>query len=95
MLRVVERIPAGRVLTYGDVADYLGTRGARAVGSVLRTWGHEVAWQRVVLSTGAPAPGHEAEALALLRREGCPLRDDGCTVDLARARWDGRRPRRR
>ena len=88
VLDVVERIPAGRVMTYGDVADYLGTRSPRAVGQVMGQWGSEVAWQRVVLSTGEPAPPHTAEALGLLRAEGCPLR--GERVDLSAARWDGR-----
>lgn len=89
VLSVVERIPLGRVLTYGDVAQVLGTRSARAVGTVMSRWGHEVAWQRVVLASGDPAPGHEREALRLLRSEGCPLITGGRRVDLARARWHG------
>jgi alkylated DNA nucleotide flippase Atl1 len=85
----VELIPPGRVLTYGDVADYVGTRAPRAVGAVLARWGHELPWHRVVLATGRPAPGHEVEALRRLRREGTPLSTDGTKVDLPRARWDG------
>ena len=90
VLAVVERIPTGRVMTYGDVAEYLGESSARGVGRVLARSGGEVAWQRVVLSTGAPAPGHESRALALLRAERTPLSGDGTRVDLRRARWDGR-----
>src|SRR5690606_5393028 len=38
VLRVVARIPAGRVATYGDVARLAGRPGAaRAVGSIMRT----------------------------------------------------------
>lgn len=88
VLDVVDDIPSGRVLTYGDVAELLHSGAARAVGAVLARHGAEVPWHRVVLATGAPAPGHEAAALHLLRAEGVPLRGDG--VDLAAARWDGR-----
>ena len=88
VLDVVERIPAGLVMSYGDVADYVGGGSARAVGAVMSRHGHEVPWQRVVLSTGAPAPSHPDEALQLLRAEGVPMR--GNRVDMARARWNGR-----
>lgn len=91
-MELVEQIPAGRVMTYGDVAEYLGSGGARAVGHVLSLHGFELPWQRVILATGRPAPGHEREALALLRAEGCPLLPGGERIDLSRARWDGRCP---
>ena len=87
VLAVVERIPPGRVMSYGDVAEYVGSGSARAVGAVMSRHGHEVAWQRVVLSTGEPAPSHPDEALRLLRAEGVPMRGD--RVDMARARWNG------
>ena len=90
VLGVVDRIPPGKVMTYGDVREWLGTSSARAVGAVMARYGGETAWHRVVLSTGAPAPGHEAEALRLLRAERTPLNRGGDRVDLARARWDGR-----
>ncbi|MGZ6839013.1 MAG: MGMT family protein, partial [Frankiaceae bacterium] len=32
VLDVVARIPRGRVLTYGDIAEYVGTGSARSVG---------------------------------------------------------------
>ena len=88
VLAVVDRIPRGRVMSYGDVAEYLGGGSARAVGAVLSRHGHEVPWQRVVLSTGQPAPSHPEEALRLLRSERVPMRGD--QVDMARARWNGR-----
>ena len=88
VLDVVERIPAGPVMTYGDVAEYLGTRSPRAVGQVMGQWGSEVPWHRVVLvHRGARAAAHPGGARAAPRR-GLPLRGD--RVDLARARWDGR-----
>lgn len=90
VLDVVERIPPGKVMTYGDVAEYLGSGAARVVGNVLHHFGHEVAWWRVLLSTGRPTPSHPAEALKRLKAEGVPFRADGERVDLAAARWDGR-----
>jgi methylated-DNA-protein-cysteine methyltransferase-like protein len=53
---VVRRIPRGRVLTYGQVAELAGHPGAaRAVGAAMRaSTGHGLPWQRVV---GAHARG--------------------------------------
>jgi len=88
VLAVVAQIPPGRVMTYGDVCEWLGESSPRGVGVVMSLHGHDVPWHRVVLASGAPAPGHVERQLTLLRGEGCPLRGD--RVDLARARWDGR-----
>jgi alkylated DNA nucleotide flippase Atl1 len=88
VLDVVDRIPRGKVMAYGDIAEYLGVGGPRQVGAVMSTHGHEVAWHRVVRADGRPAVGYEAEALRKLRRDRTPLR--GERVDMARARWDGR-----
>jgi alkylated DNA nucleotide flippase Atl1 len=89
VMDLVDRVPPGRVLTYGDVAELLGAGSARAVGAVMHAWGHELEWQRIVLADGAPAPGHESHALQRLRDDGCPLTPDGSRVDLRLARWDG------
>ncbi|HYU14760.1 MAG TPA: MGMT family protein [Candidatus Acidoferrum sp.] len=53
---VVRRIPRGRVLTYGQVAELAGHPGAaRAVGAAMRaSTGRGLPWQRVV---GAHARG--------------------------------------
>jgi methylated-DNA-protein-cysteine methyltransferase-like protein len=88
VLDVVARIPPGRVLSYGDVAEYMGRGSGRGVGSVLSRHGHEVPWHRVVQSTGAPAPSSPQEALRLLRAERVPMRGD--RVDMRLASWDGR-----
>jgi alkylated DNA nucleotide flippase Atl1 len=88
VLDVVARIPAGKVMTYGDVAEYLGQGSPRTVGAVMAKHGHEVAWQRVVQASGRPAEPLVDKALRLLRAEGCPVR--GEKVVLAEARWDGR-----
>jgi alkylated DNA nucleotide flippase Atl1 len=90
VLDVVDRIPPGRVLTYGDVAEYLGEGGARGVGAVMARHGGAVPWWRVLRADGTPAPGLEERAFARYRAERTPLRRGGTRVDLGRARWDGR-----
>jgi len=90
VLDVVDRIPAGRVMTYGDVAEFMGRGSPRTVGAVLSGHGREVPWQRVVQASGRPAEPYLERALGLLRAEGCPL--SGQRVDLVRARWDGHAP---
>ena len=88
VLDVVDRIPRGKVMTYGDVAELMGRGSPRTVGAVMSDHGHEVPWQRVVQASGRPAAPYLQEALRLLTAEGCPVQ--GERVDLAVARWDGR-----
>jgi alkylated DNA nucleotide flippase Atl1 len=104
VLELTERIPSGRVMTYGDVAEYLEEGGPRQVGRVMALYCGAVAWWRVVRADGALLPGHELRALERYRAEGTPLRsvrgrgpargsaaaEDLPRVDLSRARWDGR-----
>ena len=89
VLEVVRSIPPGRVMTYGDVAATLGTRGARAVGTVMARHGSDVPWWRVIRASGLAPSGHENRAWAHYLAEGTPLREatDEYRVDLARARY--------
>jgi alkylated DNA nucleotide flippase Atl1 len=91
VLDVVDAIPPGRVMSYGDIAGYLGEGGPRQVGRVMSLWGGGVAWWRVIHADGTPAPGHERAALAYYRKECTPLRsaESPVRVDLRRARWPG------
>ncbi|WP_065964418.1 MGMT family protein [Curtobacterium sp. UCD-KPL2560] len=86
---VVRCIPAGRVMTYGDVAAALGSRGSRAVGKVMAHEGSDLPWWRVVRSGGLPPVRHEARALEHYRVEGTPLVQgrSAWRVDMPRARW--------
>jgi len=61
-------------MTYGDVAAVLGSRGARAVGTVMARYGSEVAWWRVVRSGGLAPRGLEARARSHYVSEKTPLR---------------------
>jgi alkylated DNA nucleotide flippase Atl1 len=91
VLDVAEAIPAGRVMSYGDIAEYLGQGGPRQVGRVMALWGGGVAWWRVIHADGSLLAGHERAALARYREEGTPMRQGGGTarVDMRRARWNG------
>ncbi|CAM5555514.1 6-O-methylguanine DNA methyltransferase [Streptomyces xanthochromogenes] len=96
VLDVAERIPPGRVMTYGDVAEWLGEGGPRQVGRVMALYGSAVPWWRVVRADGALLPGHELRALEHYRDETTPLREAGRSaeghlprLDMRRARWDG------
>lgn len=90
VLDVVERIPAGRVLSYGDIADLLGDGGPRRVGRVLGRDGSAVPWWRVLRADGTHVDGIRERALDLLRAEGAAFRGSGVNarVDMDRARWD-------
>ena len=93
VLDVVEAIPPGRVMSYGDIAEYLGEGGPRQVGRVMALWGGGVAWWRVIHADGSLLDGHEQVALARYRQEGTPMRPDARgvprRVDMRRARWNG------
>jgi len=75
VLEFVERVPAGRVVTYGDIAWALDSNAPRAVGRVMALYGHAVAWWRVVPASGGPPQGHAREALPHYLEEGTPLRE--------------------
>lgn len=96
VLDAVELVPPGRVMTYGDVAEWLGEGGPRQVGRVMTLYGATVPWWRVVRADGSLLPGHELRALDHYRAEGTPLREapraaEGHLprLDMRRARWDG------
>jgi len=85
VLSLVEQIPAGRVMSYGAIADWLGEGGPRQVGSVLSHHGGPVPWHRVVTAAGRPPVGNTVEALRRFRAEGTVLR--GERVDMRVAAW--------
>ncbi|MCP2168839.1 MGMT family protein [Goodfellowiella coeruleoviolacea] len=87
---VVRAIPAGRVATYGDVADLAKAPSPRIVGRVLAEDGHDLPWHRVLRANGSCAPHLEQEQLARLREEGVPVTDG--RVDLRTHRWEVARP---
>jgi len=97
VLGVVDLVPPGAALAYGDVAELLGHGGPRQVGSVMSHYGSAVAWWRILRASGEAPPGHEADALRHYLAEGTALHGDHeaflrtgegrWRVDIAAARW--------
>jgi methylated-DNA-protein-cysteine methyltransferase-like protein len=94
--RVVRRIPAGRVATYGQVAGLAGMPGAaRQVGWALHALSEqdEVPWQRVINARGeiSSRGTREIEDLqrALLQSEGVDF-DQAGRIDLGCFGWQPR-----
>ena len=90
VLAVVDSIPPGRVMTYGEVAAVLGSRAARMVGQIMAHYGSDVPWWRVVRASGQPPANHEQIALPHYRAEATPLVDGDATayrIDLSTARF--------
>lgn len=89
VILVVKMIPAGRAMTYGDIARATGT-GARAVGRILHTGDHDIPWWRVVDADGHPYPAVIDTVRAKFLAESTPLLDNtsgAIRVDLTRASW--------
>lgn len=75
VIEVLEAIPPGHVMAYGEVADEAGFPGAaRAIGNLLRSV-PGLPWWRVVTSSGRLVPHHETEHAARLRAEGVSVRN--------------------
>jgi methylated-DNA-protein-cysteine methyltransferase-like protein len=89
IVAVLSSIPAGTVVSYGEVARDAGhPRQSRLVGRVLALWSehYDLPWWRVVDASGRLVPGHEVEQRRLLGREGVAL--VGGRVSRARRRVD-------
>ena len=88
--QLVRQVPAGKIVSYGQIARLLGCpRAAREVGWAMRKCPDDVPWQRVVMADGTIAGGLYAPLReAMLRQEGVPFLPDG-RVDLAHCRWPG------
>ena len=89
---IVRRIPAGKVMTYGQIAEMLGEGyTARTIGYVMHAADTEnVAWQRVINSQGACSTGKMTMPVNLqqqmLEDEGVVFSDKG-KCDLEKYRW--------
>jgi methylated-DNA-protein-cysteine methyltransferase-like protein len=93
----VRRVPAGTVVTYGQVAARVGRPGAaRAVGQAMRRCPSGVPWYRVVNGRGRISARPNLDGMLrqrlLLEQEG--VRFARGRIDLRRYRWS-RGPRER
>lgn len=90
VLRAVEQVPAGRVVSYGDLGALVGI-GPRHVGRVMSQWGGNVPWWRVTNRSGdlppellARARAHWDEERIAVRGEGLGCRFTAHRADLER-----------
>jgi len=94
VLSIVQRIPAGRVATYGDIARLAGRpRAARAVGTIMRTAKRRgVPYHRVVAAGGLLGGygGQELLKRSLLLAEGITMAGRRIRP-FERFRWQPRR----
>ena len=91
VFEIVRRIPSGRVMTYGQLAEILGEGyTARTVGFVMHSADQSVPWQRVINAQGACSTGRVIVPPDLQQRmlvsEGVLFNEKG-RCDLSRYRW--------
>ena len=96
ILRIVRRIPRGRVATYGQVSKLAGfARQPRLAGYALRHADDTVPWQRVVNAAGKISPRADPDSIPRQRRmleaEGIRFSPGG-VISLKRFQW---KPRQR
>ncbi len=86
---IVDKIPYGKVVSYGQIAWMLGRpRCARLIGRAMRNCPEGLPWQRVVRTDGSIAGGgHPEIRRALLDAEGVPFLSDG-RVDMKSCLWN-------
>lgn len=97
---IVSRVPAGKVVTYGQIARMIAVPGSanlrtyealgpRWVGAAMAKCPDDLPWQRVVNAQGrvSPRPGADSQQ-ALLEEEGIVFGTSG-RIDLRLYGWDG------
>jgi alkylated DNA nucleotide flippase Atl1 len=99
VITMVEAIPPGHVMTYGDIAYTLTARaeqaglgevyGPRMVGFVMSRFGSDVPWWRVIRSGGLPPRSLQDRARPHYEAEQTPLIGpaESYRIDLRRARY--------
>lgn len=87
VLTVVEHIPRGRVVSYGDIAGIVGI-GPRQVGSVLSHHGVAVPWWRVTNHSGDHVAEIRARAHEHWAEEGILVKPNGLGCRIATFRAD-------
>jgi len=92
VVRFIKSIPAGKVATYGQIADYAGNpRAAREVAYILHSSSEkeDLPWQRVINSKGriSMKPGRGCELQKQLLEDEGVVFDEEDKVDLDRFLW--------
>lgn len=92
VLKIIQKIPRSKILTYGQVATIAGSpRASRIVGGILFRQGpdSDLPWQRVINSQGKISTyrvGSGERQRTLLEREGIQFRRDG-SIDMKKHQW--------
>lgn len=84
VLRAVEQVPSGHVVSYGDIAELVGT-SARRVGAIMASDGGQVAWWRVTNASGSLPEHLRPLARKHWRLEGTKVDGDRCLIRESRA----------
>lgn len=88
--KLVEKIPEGRVMTYGQIAALCGKpRAARIVGGIAHYGDPSLPWQRVVKKDGSLAegfPGGTEGHKSVLQTDGVKVSQD-YRVNVERLLW--------
>jgi alkylated DNA nucleotide flippase Atl1 len=87
VLRAVEQVPRGRVVSYGDLAALVGI-GPRQVGTIMRLYGSNVTWWRVTSASGDLPPQLMDEVRERWAGEGILLKPNGRGCRIAEYRAD-------
>ncbi|MDN4606639.1 MGMT family protein [Sporosarcina highlanderae] len=93
-VKIIQEIPAGHVMTYGQVASAAGNpRGARQIARILHSMSakYDLPWHRIINAQGGistPSDREEKGSLQrdLLEAEGVGFMGNG-KVDLTVYRW--------
>ena len=93
IVKVIRKIPKGKVATYGQIADLAGNpRAARQVVRILHTLSEneKLPWYRVINSRGTislrPGEGYEIQKAILIKEK--IIFDDNDKIDLKRFGWN-------
>lgn len=84
VLRAVEQVPEGCVVSYGDIATLADTT-ARRVGAIMARQGGEVPWWRVTNASGRLPEPLLPLARKQWQREGTPSDGSRCLINHCRA----------
>ena len=91
--KIIAEIPKGKVVTYGQLAEMAGQRGAaRTAGWALASCPEGLPWHRVINAKGRSSFPDEAKRRlqeSLLEEEGVEFLASGA-LDLSKYLWDGR-----
>jgi alkylated DNA nucleotide flippase Atl1 len=87
VLRAVEQVPRGRVVSYGDLGALVGI-GPRQVGTILRLYGSNVTWWRVCSASGDLPVQLMDEVRERWAAEGILLKPNGRGCRIAEYRVD-------